>query len=457
MTQRSRTMTKVSDVARPSSRIVRRIGWGLGDQAFSSLTNFALGILVARAVAPAEFGAFSLVFATYTLALGVSRALTTEPLVVRFTGSSAETHRSAAAAGAGSALVVGAIAAAVVLLFGGVTGGALGRGFLVLGITLPGLLLQDSWRFIFFSAGRGSLAFLNDVLWAVVMFPAVALLLLTDRASIPLLTLAWGGAGTLAGFFGALQGGIVPRPSSALQWFRTQRDLGARYLGEFGALSGARQVSLYAVGGIAGLTAAGAIRAANILFGPVNVLVFGIRLVAVPEAVRTLKRSPRHLMAACALLCAVLGGMSAAWGVIILVLPERIGEALLGPTWSLAEQVTVPIAVMMAAGGVSAGILVGLRALAAARRSLRARLVVSMLQIVGTIGGAALGGAVAAAWGLAIGVVAGVAVWFWHFHKSVLEHERALEDASRRAEPMPQEAIGPNLEYGNDIDVTPSR
>ena len=35
------------------------------------------------------------------------------------------------------------------------------------GLTLPGLLLQDSWRFAFFALGRGSQAFLNDLVWAV--------------------------------------------------------------------------------------------------------------------------------------------------------------------------------------------------------------------------------------------------------------------------------------------------
>ena len=62
---------------------VRRVGWGVGDQALSSLTNFFMGILVARTVSPDDFGAFSLAFGAYVLALVVSRGLTGEPLVVR--------------------------------------------------------------------------------------------------------------------------------------------------------------------------------------------------------------------------------------------------------------------------------------------------------------------------------------------------------------------------------------
>jgi O-antigen/teichoic acid export membrane protein len=428
----------------------------VGDQAFSSLTNFALGILVARAVTPSEFGAFSLAFTTYALALGGSRALATEPLVVRYAGSSVEVHRRAAASASGAALVVGAITGAIALVFGATRAGALGEAFLALGISLPGLLLQDSWRYIFFSGGRGSLAFLNDALWAVVMFPAVAVLLLTHHATILWLTLAWGGAGTIAGLVGALQGRVVPRPSAALQWFRAQRDLGARYLGEFGALSGARQISLYAVGGIAGVAAVGAIRAANMLFGPIDVFYLGVRLVVVPEGVRILKRSARQLRGACALLSGALSAISVAWGVLIIVLPERIGEALLGQTWSLAHQVAVPIAVMMAAGGISAGNLVGLRALAAARRSFRARLLVSMLQIVGTIAGAAVGGAVTAAWGLAAGVVAGVPVWVWHFQRAILEHERTFGGGSDEPERVHGDLSDQPVQVSSDFDAARS-
>ena len=46
--------------ARRARPVAGRAGWGLIDQAFSSLTNFALGILIARTVPIAEFGAFSL-------------------------------------------------------------------------------------------------------------------------------------------------------------------------------------------------------------------------------------------------------------------------------------------------------------------------------------------------------------------------------------------------------------
>jgi hypothetical protein len=53
--------------------VVRPAGWGVADQALSSLTNFVVGIYIARSLDTKEFGAFSLAFATYVIALNASR------------------------------------------------------------------------------------------------------------------------------------------------------------------------------------------------------------------------------------------------------------------------------------------------------------------------------------------------------------------------------------------------
>jgi len=65
----------------------RRVGWGLADQAVSSITNFAVGIVVARSLGPVEFGIFGLAWVTYAVLLNISRGLATDPLAVRFSGA----------------------------------------------------------------------------------------------------------------------------------------------------------------------------------------------------------------------------------------------------------------------------------------------------------------------------------------------------------------------------------
>ena len=68
-------------------RVARRFGWGLADQAMSSVSNAAVSFYVARSSEPPQFGAFSLAYVTYSFALNASRGLATDPLVVRYSNA----------------------------------------------------------------------------------------------------------------------------------------------------------------------------------------------------------------------------------------------------------------------------------------------------------------------------------------------------------------------------------
>ena len=103
-----------------------------------------------------EFGAFSLAFATYLIVLAASRGLATDALAVRYSGVELGRWRRAVASATGTATVVGLIAGAGCVAVGhAVPTSSTGAALVGLGLTLPGLLLQDSWRFAFFSAGKG--------------------------------------------------------------------------------------------------------------------------------------------------------------------------------------------------------------------------------------------------------------------------------------------------------------
>src|SRR4051794_3206653 len=72
---------------RPSRQLLRRVGWGLGDQVLSSVTNFALTLFVAALLTPTQFGAFSVVIAVYGTFLGISAGFAASPLVVRYSAA----------------------------------------------------------------------------------------------------------------------------------------------------------------------------------------------------------------------------------------------------------------------------------------------------------------------------------------------------------------------------------
>lgn len=398
-----------------------RLSWGLGDQAVSSLTNFVVGIYVARSLGPAEFGIFTLAWVTYGVVLNVSRGIATDPLVVRFSGVPTSSWRAAVSRASGTALLVG-IAAGVLNLLAGVTiGGELGGAFVALGLVLPALLVQDSWRFAFFAAGHGRKAFVNDVVWAAALIPA--LVFVSGSGSVSAFVLAWGLSAAVAAALGGAQAGMPPRWSGTRGWLLEQRDLGPRYLLENVSNSGASQLRMYGIGAIAGLVDVGAIRGAELLLGPFLAVLMGLSLVAVPEAARLVRRSPHRLRQFCLFLGAAQAVTALAWGMALLfLLPEVLGRWLLDAVWEPASELVLPVTLSVAGAGFVAGAAAGLRALGAARRSLRSQLFASTMYLGGGLAGAAVAGALGATWGSATAMWLGAAIWWGQLGAGLREH-----------------------------------
>jgi O-antigen/teichoic acid export membrane protein len=411
-------------------RVGRHYGWGIADQALSSLTNFAIGIVIARLLGTHAFGAFALAFTTYGVGLNVSRGLASDPLVIRYAGAEPAAWRRVTAEAVGTALVVGTLGGAVCVLFGALSERALesslGPVFFALGVVLPGLLVQDAWRYAFFTAGRSRQAFLNDLVWTVAQLAAFVLLISGGTTGIAALVLAWGGAAFLAAVAGVAQAGLWPRPALVRSWISGHRDLGFRYVAENLSLSSEHQLRAYGIGAIAGLETIGSLRAAELLLGPLNVVHFGVELVTLPHAVRVARDSVRRLVNSCLMVGCGLAGLMMLWGGMMLMLPDRVGVAILSSAWSTVHELLLPMTIATACSGLTAGASVGLRALAAARRSLRTRLASSSVRLAGVLVGVAASGGVGAAWGLATGSVIATSVWWWQFNRGLREHGETM-------------------------------
>ena len=192
-------------------RVARRFGWGLADQAMSSVSNAAVSFYVAQELGATQFGAFSLAYVTYSFALNASRGLATDPLVVRYSNADPARWRRAVAKSTGTAVTVGLVAGACAMAAAMVLHGTPRLAFLALGLMLPGLMLQDSWRYAFFAVGRGGQAFLNDTVWTLSLLPALAILRVTHHGTVLWFVLAWGLAAAVAACVGPLQARTVPR------------------------------------------------------------------------------------------------------------------------------------------------------------------------------------------------------------------------------------------------------
>jgi O-antigen/teichoic acid export membrane protein len=388
----------------------RRAVWGLADQAFSSLTNFAVAAIVARSVSQHEFGVFALVFATYLLALGAARAMFTVPMLVRFSGVDHSAWREATRGSTGAALTAGIVAGVVCVIVWAVLGTT--PALVALGVTLPGLLLQDAWRHAFFAQGRPRSAFANDVVWAAALAVLLGTCVVLDIRSSAGYLWAWGASATAAAAFGTWQSGLVPAPSKAPMWLRAHRDLSMRQFGEFAALAGSNQIVMYIAGIVGGAITVGALRGALIVIGPLNVALQGIWIVSLPEFVRIRKRRPEIFWKTAVGVSVALTAAGLVYLALVETFATRVGPILVGATWANARDVVLPMSLTIITTGAWMGATVGLRALQENSRSLHARIATAALVVGGGTIGVFLGGTSGAAWGLAWGNIAGVVIWW---------------------------------------------
>jgi O-antigen/teichoic acid export membrane protein len=392
-----------------------------------------------------QYGAFSLAYVTYAFALNASRGLATDPFMVRFSAAELSVWRRAVRSCTGTATSVGLVTGAGVLLTALLLAGTARSAFLALGLTLPGLMLQDSWRYAFFALGRGSQAFLNDCVWALAMAPALIGLKLTHHGNVFWFVFAWGAAAWVAAAVGPLQARVVPRLSDSWEWVSRHSDLGLRYLAENTSNSGAFQLRIYAVGGIAGLAAVGYVQAASTLMGPFLVIFMGISLVTVPEAARVLRRSPRHLRLYCLAVSAGLSLAGLAWGIVLLVaLPRGLGQWLLPSIWRGTYPLIIPLTISLLGATATAGAQSGLRALGAAKRSLRAMIISSVAYLGLGVAGAVQGGALGTVRAVALATWIGAVAYWWQLRAGLRESSQVPPDGqllARRSSGRHREAL----------------
>ena len=404
-------------------RALRRFSWGVADQALSSLTNFALGLAVARSVATEELGLYTLVISAIWTVLGVSRVFSTDPLVMRYSTSTHEQWRQASRAATGTAAVVGIVCGIASAIVGWMIGGSIGATLIVLAVTFPALLVQDAWRFAFFAQARGAQAFLNDLTWGVALLGLFAWVLTSGRTTVPWLVSAWGIAAGVAAFGGMIQARLVPAPQLARRWYRGNRDLSLPLLGESIASYGSTSLSNFLIAAIAGASALGAVRAASLLMGPTQVATMGISLVAVPEGARTLAASPDRLRRTGIAISTAASVSVLIWGAMVFFLPADVGRLLVGESWDVAAPLILPMAISMAATAAAIGARSTLAALHEAGHIARVRILGGFLQVGAVAVGAVWDGALGAMRALIVSETLTSGIW-WRTARKVLRKPR---------------------------------
>lgn len=421
------------------SGAVRRVSWGFCDQVLSSGSNFALSAFVAATVSATDFGAFTVVYAVYGVCVGVSAGLTSIPLVVRYSAAPQARFETASRASVGTALCVGTVAGVVCLGVSVFTTASVQGPLRMLGVTLPGLLTQDAWRYSFVTRGQPAKAAVNDGLWIVLQLLGIAILLGLGAVSALSMVLVWGLSASAAAALGCWQGQAAPAPRQLLTWLAEQRSFNLRYALEAVIHRSGPWLSLALVGAVAGLQVVGAVRGAMlVLGGPLNLLFIGATFVLVSEGVRLVHHTPARLPTAMRRVSAGTTVTAVVWCLFVLALPDTVGAHVLGATWHEAKPLLPLLFVFVVALASSMGPTQGMLALGSAKRSLFTQLAGLGVDVPMMTAGAFFAGARGAVLATCLSAVFRTSLAWVQFHRALREPIASIGLES--GEPMPQQA-----------------
>ncbi len=262
----------------------------LADQLVSSVSNFALGVLIARVGGASALGAFGIAFLVWLAVVGVNRALVCEPMTV--IGGSTDTDADPSK-GCMASLVLGLVVAAAIA---GAAGGLLLAGFtpavalLALAPWIPSLLVQDYCRSMSFRLQRADHALISDVLFVVAQGAATAGLLMFGVANVSTFLASWG-AGATVGAGGAIAlSGLRLRWRGGARYLRSLWPHSRWFLAEFATAFTAVQGYLLLLPVLLSTAEFGQYRAGASLIGPVIVIFVAGGNVGLPGCVRRFRQ-----------------------------------------------------------------------------------------------------------------------------------------------------------------------
>lgn len=411
------------------SGLARRAGWNVVDQALAALSNMLLMVVVAREVDAASFGAFAIGFLVYGIAVAVGKALVGQPLQIRHSSDAPSRFRQIMGDAQGATFWLGVAGGVLTAAIGLVLGGSVGAALVAVAACLPGLLLQDVLRMAFMAQGRPERAALVDVVKALVQFGLLFALLGAGVREVGLLTLSWGVAALVSAGVGMAVLRSLPRLGRAAAWLREQRALSKYLLAEYTLGLGAAQFGALLVPVLGTPRDAGAIRGAQTLLGPLNVLGTAAFGFATPEVSRRADLGARRRVQAMLALSGTLAAVSTLYTVVLLLLPDAAGVQLFGDSWAGAQSVLLPMGINALASALGVGPGVMLLGMGLARKTFRINLAKAPILLGLLVPGTLYAGAAGAAWSLALSETLLLPVWWLVARRAAQGRYAHLADA----------------------------
>jgi O-antigen/teichoic acid export membrane protein len=392
---------------------VRRLGLITIDQGISSLSNVLTAVLAARVLGARSFGFFAVVLLGYITVSGFTRSLLGEPLLVRPEEAEerpGEAIGTALVVGAGLGILVGVAALAVAP-----ANGELAQALAVLAVCTPFLLCQDLGRYLGFALHRPARSLALDLLWLGLLVVAVVALAVAGAQTLTWFVVAWAGTGALSSsllFWNHRSSRLV----IGIGWLRETWSIAWRYAVSFGARQGSVLIASSFLVGVLGAKALGAGQGALLLFGPQVQLQAAIVAAGVAEVARMRPEDDairRHLVRATVITTAV----AVINLLVLLVLPDSLGRAVLGDTWAATKPLLLPAGLQFVLLGMVSGTRSTILGFRQVSRALRVDIVNSSGNFIATVIGALLWDIKGVLWLLVVEQV-GVTVLWWAMYRS---------------------------------------
>lgn len=362
------------------------------DQIVASTSNFAVSVLIARAIGPAGYGRYAIAMAVMLLLLGVQQAGIIEPMVIsaarRTRGElSAYLSRStpvAIAAGMAFGTVV-AVVGAVGLMAAPTNWGRL---TVALGVGVAPVLTQSFLRWRFLAAMQPGRALVNDIIFAVAEIALVWEIGSMHRLT-PALALIAIGAGALIA--------TVATTAQTRDWIRSSQpahrrvltgemQVGRWFLADFGVMWVTTQGAVLVVATVLGSRQAGIFRAINDLFGPSRLLMLSLGSIMLPLGARRFhEEGPAALRRFVFRALLVVGLAAGFYSALVGITSRWLLPHLYGQSFSPDPRLVWLIAIQVFLMGLQYPPLFGLKASGQAPSLFRTRGIVAAISVTATV------------------------------------------------------------------------
>lgn len=387
------------------------------DQGISSLSNVVIVVLGAKVLGVGSFGLFAMVSLSYMATQGFARAIVGEPLLIR-----PEESQERPGEAIGSAFVLGLAIGAVVAIAGLLVligHRDLGGGLLALAAFLPFMIVQDLGRYLAVTTQRPIRAVVLDLTWLGLELIAITALVIADAKTLTWFVVAWCGSGAAASVV-VLWQHRGHRIEIGIGWLRETWPVSWRYATSFATRQGSVLVAASFVAAALGDRALSGYYGAVTVYGPQVQLQAAAMAAGTSEVARLVPRSPevaRHVRRTTVLTT----GAAALNMLLLLVVPDRLGELFLGDVWEGAQALLWPAGIQMVCIGLFAGVRSGLLGMRAVSTTLRVDIVQTVLLVLVTMSAAQVLDINGTYWTLA-GCQAVVTLIWWTVYRRHMRH-----------------------------------